>query len=173
LYGYSTFISHKCYVIDPYGAEMVGKTGNDPISPCSAPSILSRLAASVDWRSTKISPLYLSPDLSLCLRNKTLPDLLTQEKKSGYKKREEKVHLSLECDFLLLPLCAQRCETFPTKFLRLQLMIIFLVKVNFYPRTRTKLKLKLLICFEISHHNFKHVHYVGLYLVNLRVKFIL
>ena len=83
---------------------MVGETGNDPISPCSAPSIHSRLAASVDWRSTKISPLYLSPDLSLCLRNKTQPDLLTQEKKSGYKKREEKAQLSLQCDSLLVPI---------------------------------------------------------------------
>ena len=96
---------YKCYVIDPYGAEMVGKTGNDPISPCSAPSIQSRLAASVDWRSTKIPPLYLSPDLSLCLRNKTQPDLLTQEKKQGCKKREEKVELAVQCDSLLVPIC--------------------------------------------------------------------
>lgn len=100
----STLIFYKCYVIDPHDAGMVGKTGNDPISPCSAPSIHSRLTASVDWRSTKIPPLYLSFDLSLCLRNKTQPDLLTREKKSGYKKRTEKVGFALQCGALHVPL---------------------------------------------------------------------
>lgn len=137
---------------------MVGKTGNYPISPCSAPSIHSRLAASADWRSTKIFPLYLSSDLSLCLRNKTQPDLLTQGKKSGYKKREEKVQLSLQCVFLQFPLCTQRCARSKIKFLRSQLLIIILVNVNFYLQPHTKLKLKLLIFFEINHHNFKHLH---------------
>ena len=141
---------------------MVGKTGNYPISPCSAPSIHSRLAASADWRSTKIFPLYLSSDLSLCLRNKTQPDLLTQEKKLGYKKREEKVQLSLQCVFLHVSLCTRRCarsKKKKKKILRSQLLIIILIRVNFYLQPHTKLKLEQLIFFEINHHNFKHLHY--------------
>jgi hypothetical protein len=149
---------------------MVGKAGNYPISPCSAPSIHSRLAASADWRSTKISPLYLSSDLSLCLRNKTQPDLLTQEKKSGYKKQEEKVRLSLYVTLYTCHCALQRCEIFPTKFLRSQfLTMCVFVTINFYLQTRIKLKLKLLICFGMIHHTFKHVIYCGYFELHLQV----
>jgi hypothetical protein len=135
---------------------MAAKKGNDPISSCYTPSTHSRLAASTDWRSTKIFPLYLPYDLSLS--SKQDPRWFTNTRKKRVTKKARRYCFLIMWLSTRAILDFRDVEVSPTESRRSQFFIMCdSWGTTASLETMTGIKEKPLFCCEMNHLKSEHM----------------